>query len=126
MVVWSETMREKWRFVMVGAGCISEIHIKTLAKEPLSEVVVIADVNIDRSRQRAENHGIPYVHEDYRELVRREDVDAVLVCVPNDLHAPVAIEALRAGKHVLCEKPMALNADLARKMAEVAEETNRV
>jgi len=53
-------------------------------------------------------------------------VDAVIVCVPNDLHAPVAIEALRAGKHVLCEKPMALNADLARKMAEVAEETDRL
>jgi predicted dehydrogenase len=119
-------MRKKWRFGIVGAGGISEIHIKTLAKEPRAEVVAISDLAIDRARERAQSHGIPHIYEDFRDLIRRGDVDAVIVCVPNDLHAPVAIEALRAGKHVLCEKPMALNADLARKMAEVAEETDRL
>src|SRR5690606_42003949 len=63
---------------------------------------------------------------DYRDLIRREDVEALLDRGPNHLPAPVAIEALRAGKHVLCERPMAINGDLARQMAEVARETDRV
>ncbi|SFF93941.1 Predicted dehydrogenase [Planifilum fulgidum] len=119
-------MRKKWRFGIVGAGGISELHLKTLEKEPRAEVAAISDVAVEKARERAEKHRIPHIYRDYRDLIRREDVDAVLVCVPNDLHAPVAIEALRAGKHVLCEKPMAINGDLARQMAEVARETDRV
>src|SRR5690606_18433863 len=98
-------MRKKWRFGIVGAGGISELHLKTLEKEPRAEVAAISDVAVEKARERAEKHRIPHIYRDYRDLIRREDVDAVLVCVPNDLHAPVAIEALRAGKHVLCEKP---------------------
>jgi predicted dehydrogenase len=119
-------MQKKWRFGIVGAGGISELHLKALEKETRAEVIAISDVAIDKARERAASHGISQIYGDYREMIRRGDVDAVIVCVPNDLHAPVAIEALRAGKHVLCEKPMAINGTLAQKMAEVAKQTDRV
>jgi len=64
-------MRKKWRFGIVGAGGISEIHIKTLAKEPRAEVVAISDLAIDRARERAQSHGIPHIYEDFRDLIRR-------------------------------------------------------
>jgi predicted dehydrogenase len=119
-------MQKKWRFGIVGAGGISEVHLNVLKKEPRAEVKAISDVDIDKARKRAASHGIPHIHADYRELIDRDDLDAVIVCVPNDLHAPVAIDALRAGKHVLCEKPMAINGTRALEMAEAAKQAGRV
>ena len=60
--------------------------------------------------------GVPHGYRDIRDLLARDDIDAVSIAVPNFLHRPIAIDALRAGKHVLCEKPMALNAAEAEEM----------
>jgi predicted dehydrogenase len=64
---------------------------------------------------------VELVATDYREVVRREDVDAVIIATPNHTHAPIALEAIAHGKHVLCEKPLALNAADARAMAAAAD-----
>ncbi|MGK9517933.1 Gfo/Idh/MocA family oxidoreductase, partial [Salmonella enterica subsp. enterica] len=65
------------------------------------------------------------VHEDYRELLKDGTIDVVHVCTPNDSHADITIAALEAGKHVMCEKPMAKTAADARRMLEAAERTGR-
>src|SRR5207237_6526196 len=65
-------------------------------------------------------------HENYKELLDNKDIEAVVIALPLHLHAPVAVEALRAGKHVLCEKLMAWNITQCKQMIKVADETNRI
>jgi predicted dehydrogenase len=70
--------------------------------------------------------GVPEVYTDYRELIARPDIDAITVATPDALHLPVAVAALEAGKHVFCEKPLAMTVAEARTMVEVAERSGRV
>jgi len=114
------------RVGVVGAGGIAAAHLESLSQQVGARAVAIADVNEELARERAERFGIAAVYADYRELVANPEVDAVLVCVPNYLHAPVAIAALTAGKHVFCEKPMATSVDEAREMVEAAKAHQRV
>jgi predicted dehydrogenase len=87
--------------------------------------VAVADTNAARAKEATERYKIPRSYSDYMELLEQADIDAVTIALPNHLHAPVAIEALKARKHVLLEKPMALNAKEAAKIAEVAEKMRR-
>src|SRR5439155_9636337 len=68
--------------------------------------------------------GITNTYTDYHELLKRDDVHAVVIATPNDTHAPIALDAIRAGKHVLCEKPLALNLTDAIAMARAADAAN--
>src|SRR5262245_7362334 len=97
----------KLRFGMLGAGTISGAHLPALAAREDVEITCLADANAEAAQARASEFSIPTVVGDYRELVERDDVDAVVVGVPTRFHADAAIRALRAGKHVLCEKPLA-------------------
>lgn len=92
-----------------------------------AEVVAIADVQPRVLAAFAEKHGIAATYTDYTELLRQEDaVDIIDVCTPPWLHAPMTIAALESGKHVLCEKPMALNAVEADSMVAAADATGRL
>ena len=82
------------------------------------EVVAIASRDADRGRSDAERLGIPRVHGSYEALLADPEVDAVYVPLPNHLHAEWTIAAARAGKHVLCEKPLAMTAADAERMVE--------
>jgi predicted dehydrogenase len=93
---------------------------------PEAWVVAIAARDVRRARAFAQRHGIPRVHETYAALVEDPELDAVYIPLPNSLHAEWSIRALRAGKHVLCEKPLASNAEAAQRMAATAAETGRV
>jgi predicted dehydrogenase len=88
-------------------------------------VVACADVNEETAKQTAEQFGVPHVYTDYRELLARDDIQAVSVCTPNYLHKQPTIDALEAGKHVLCEKPLAMNAEEARAMVEASHRTGK-
>jgi predicted dehydrogenase len=111
---------------IVGAGGISEAHLQSLKKESRAVVQAIADVAEEFAVKQAKKHQIPQVYRDYKEMLTKEKLDAVIICVPNFLHAPIAIEALKSGKHVLVEKPMALNSQLALQMKETAEQSGKV
>jgi len=87
--------------------------------------VVGAEVDPRNAALTREEYGIEVV-EDYRELLARPEIGAVIIAAPNRVHFRMTIEALRAGKHVLCEKPMALNENEAREMTRVARETERI
>jgi len=89
-------------------------------------VGAVAARDVARAQRFAERHGIARVCRDYAELIADPEIDAIYIALPNGLHAEWSIRALEAGKHVLCEKPMAANADEARRMADVAAATGRV
>src|SRR5215813_5901666 len=93
---------------------------------PEASVVAIAARDPERARRFATRHGIPRVHPSYDALLADPDVDAVYVPLPNSLHCRWTIRALEAGKHVLCEKPIASNAVEAQQMADAANETGLI
>ncbi|MCW2527061.1 MAG: putative Myo-inositol 2-dehydrogenase [Pseudonocardiales bacterium] len=90
------------------------------------EVVALCSQREERVRAAGEKLGIADVTTDWRALVERDDLDLIAICTPTPLHHEQAIAAMRAGKHVLCEKPVAQDPDEAREMYEVAEETGAV
>lgn len=115
-----------WKIGIIGAGGISEQHLEAIKQEPRVAAVAIADVAVELAQSRASRHGIPAVYTDYRDMLQQEEMDAVIVCVPNYLHAPVTLAALESGKHVLCEKPMAVTIEQAESMAALAKRTGNV
>ncbi len=98
---------EKIRVGVIGVGQIGKYHLDNYAKVSGAEVVAIADVNEAEGKRVGELYKIPDVYTNFRELLQRDDIQAVDVCLHNNFHAPVTIAALEAGKHVFCEKPMA-------------------
>jgi len=115
------------RFGILGAARIApEALIKPAQKSADAEVVAIAARNPARAREFADTHGIPRVHASYEDLVADADLDVIYNPLPNSLHCEWTIAALRAGKHVLCEKPLSSNAIEAAKMAKVADETGMI
>jgi predicted dehydrogenase len=115
------------RVGLVGVGGIGvDQHLPGWAKVPFAEVAALADPSPDAlARAGALVPGARHF-EDWRDLVARDDLDVVDVCAPNALHAPVAKAALRSGKHVLCEKPLATTATEVAELADAARAAGRV
>jgi len=101
------TMNDKIRIGCIGVGQIGKHHLDNYQKIPNAELVAIADINSSELDRVADVYDIPNKHTDFRELLARDDIQAVDVCLHNNLHMPVTVAALEAGKHVYCEKPMA-------------------
>ena len=113
----------KW--LLLGAGDIANKRIlPALVAEPRSEVIAICDLNEDRARNMAEQYAAE-AFTDYAQALSQSAADAVYVATPIFLHVPHAKMAMEAGKHVLVEKPMALNYTEARELAAAADEHNR-
>ncbi len=114
-------------FAIVGCGDIARVrYLPAFARLDGGSLVAVCDGNPDLAASALEEFRARRFHADYRELLDAEDVDAVIVTLPHRLHAQVAIDFLRAGKHVLVEKPMATNARDARRMRDVSIESGRV
>nr|WP_205706595.1 Gfo/Idh/MocA family oxidoreductase [Kineococcus vitellinus] len=103
---------------MVGGGGITRAHVRGyLAHAGKITVTAVADIDADAASGRAAELGAqPFT--DYREMIATADVDAVDVCLPHHLHADAIVAAAEAGKHVLCEKPLCLTAEEARRVAD--------
>jgi predicted dehydrogenase len=115
-------MGDKLRIGLVGTGFGTRVHLPGYAAMP-DEVAVVAVCSAKRSRaeETASRFGIPHATDDYRELVTSPEVDLVDICTPPDSHHEIALAAIAAGKHVLCEKPMALDTAQAVEMTERAQ-----
>jgi len=98
------------RIGVIGAGDIACRHAEGLRREPNVRLVAVAEPDPGRRMEFASRYGIERATADYRELLRGNGLDAVLVLTPHHLHQPMVVEALRARKHVICEKPMARTA----------------
>jgi predicted dehydrogenase len=110
---------------VIGTGGIGLEHLNSLSQCHRAAAVAIAENNPARAKEASERFKIPRSYSDYRELLDQADIDAVTIALPNHLHAPVAIEALKARKHVLVEKPLAMNAKEASKMIDAAAKMRR-
>jgi predicted dehydrogenase len=118
---------KKIRIALVGAGHVAQVaHIPAYKRNPDAELVAVVDDDPIKARRIREQFGFTEWYEDFSDMLRKADVDAVDLCTPNYLHAPMAIAALRTGRHVLCEKPLARNGDEGLRMVETAKEHNRV
>jgi len=109
---------------VVGLG-MGRYHVEAYRAHPEAEVVAICDVNEERLRQVGEQYGVARRYTDYRKMLEEEELDIVSVATPNVLHKPITVAALEAGCHVLCEKPLAMNAREAEQMVETARRTGR-
>jgi predicted dehydrogenase len=110
---------------IIGAGGMAAYHAQGF-REAGAEIVALADVNQAAAEKAAAKHGITRVFTDIADMFRAmPELDAVSIIVPNKFHAPLAIAALKAGKHVFCEKPPALNAKEAAQMKEIAAKSKR-
>lgn len=119
----------KPRLAVVGVGVFGEMHLrayKQLEREGRAELVAAADLNPDLLRKRRETYGIPQVFGDYREMLEKVRPDGVSVVTPDFLHRAVVIDALRAGAHVLVEKPMDTTVEGCREMAAAARDAGRI
>ncbi|MDB6095007.1 MAG: oxidoreductase [Verrucomicrobia bacterium] len=115
--------KDRYRIGVIGAGAIGLDHIRGFQLHPAAEVVAVADTSAERARQAAEEFGLPEAVLDYAKILSRDDIDVVSIALPNYLHAPVALQALRQGKHVLLEKPMATSGrDAALLVAEARKQ----
>jgi len=113
-------MPNKLRIGIIGVGQIGQVHIENYRTIPDVEVVAIAGRDLERTRAVADRSGVPSAYADFHELLARPDIQAVNVCLHNNLHMPVSVAALQAGKHVFCEKPMAGSYRDAETMYETA------
>ncbi len=106
---------------VIGVGRIAMAHLNaaTDLKDQI-ELVAIADVRADRAKEIAEEFAAENAYSDYHDLLANREIEAVIVCLPNHLHHPVCIDAARAKKHILVEKPMAMNLREADEMIEEA------
>ncbi len=110
---------------IIGCGRIAQVrHIPEYADHRDARLDAFYDLNPERARELAGTYG-GRVYETYEELLEDEKIDAVSICVPNEFHAKISIAALKAGKDVLCEKPMAVTLEECRQMAEAAEKTGQ-
>ena len=113
-------MAKKIKVGIIGLGWPGREHLKGYLQSERAEVIAVCDANEELAGRIAREHGVPSVYTDHKAMLRAGDVQAVSVCLPNFLHAPVSLDALRAGRHVICEKPPALDAKQARRLADAA------
>ncbi len=116
-------MAEKVRMGMIGCGTVASYgHLPALASCPEIELVALSDLNQSRLDELAEKYKIKATYTNYKDLLARDDIEAVGVAVPLDQHHPVVLDAAEAGKHVLCEKPIAQTVELAEEMIQAIEQ----
>ena len=113
---------------VIGLGSVAQVaHIPGWARlRPDVQLAVVCDEDKARLRAVAQKFGVPKAVADFEDVLRDDSIDAVDICTPNHLHAPMAIAALRSGKAVLCERPMARNGREAESMVKAAEKAERV
>ena len=119
-------MMQKIKVGIIGTGSISHSHIQGYLNNPHVELYALCDLNEERVKAVGEKYKVSRLYTDMNEMLKLKELDAVSVCTWNSAHAPCSIAALKAGKHVLCEKPMAMNAEEAKAMKKAADEAGKL
>lgn len=120
---------KKLKIGIIGCGGIANgKHLPSIQKNGNFEIVAVCDIIEQRAKEAKEEYGTAdtLVFSDYKELLEVESIEAVYVLTPNRSHSFISVDALHAGKHVLCEKPMAINTVEAQKMVDAAKETGKL
>lgn len=117
---------KKIKIGIIGVGGISQMHINSYRANPNVELYAFCDIDKKRLEEKGKANGITRLFTSAQEMCALPELDAVSVCTWNSAHAPCAIAALEAGKHVLCEKPMATDAGQAQAMLDAAERSGKI
>lgn len=120
---------EKIKAGIIGCGGIANgKHLPAVSKISDVEITAFCDIVLTRAEEAAKTYGTKdaVCYEDYRKLLSESDIDIIYVCTPNRSHSEISVAALEAGKHVLCEKPMAINYEEAKKMIEASEKSGKL
>lgn len=118
-------LKDTVNFAVYGCGMIANVHIQALAKIKSARVIGVSDVNKEAANCFSEKYSLN-VYNDFEELLSDENVDAVCICTPNSTHAPLAIKALEAQKHVVLEKPMAISTLQCDSIIEAVKNSGRL
>src|SRR5690349_22620578 len=117
------------RYAIVGIGAIAGQMMPALAKAKLSKLTGFVSGHPEKARHFAQLYGVPekniYNYDNFDQIASNPDIDAVYVALPNSMHAEYTIRAAKAGKHVLCEKPMCTSVADAQAMVKACREANR-
>lgn len=118
---------KKIRFGVISASGMAESHMTAIRENPFAELAAICDIDWEKARRAAEKFSLSEenVYRNYLDLLARQDVDAVVICTPDQLHRSMTENALAAGKHVLCEKPMALTREDCAAMVEAGRKSDK-
>ena len=111
---------------LIGAGGIAQAHCRAISDIDGLEIVAASDVIKANAERTASRWGMSKTFADYNEMLKMDELDGVVVCTPTAVHAPPTIAALKAGKHVLCEKPMEASLPAATEMVRTAHETGKI
>jgi predicted dehydrogenase len=115
------------RIAIIGAGAVSDYHhVPAIRLDPRAELAAVCDADPTLLERRRRDWGIDRASTDWREVCAAEDVDAVIIATPNFTHHDIAVAAARGGKHVMCEKPLGLNAAEVRAMVAACREARVV
>lgn len=118
-------MDKKLKVGIIGMGMISGSHLAGFGSSPRAEIVAICDHDEPWLAYCKQQHGMKHAFSKWQDPIACDELDAVAVCLPTGLHAEVSVAALKAGKHVLCEKPMARNANEAQSMVDAAKQSGK-
>jgi len=113
----------KIRFGIIGFGAIGPRHKEKIEENTNAELIAVCDINEKKLASITDKKIKLFTN--YHEMLKMDEIDVVSLCTPNDLHAEMAIDSMRAGKHVLCEKPMALTAKDCKEMVHISLKENK-
>ena len=116
---------KEWKTAVLGTGFMGRVHLEAIRRLGNVQVVALSSLEEDVARSMAAQFSVGRVELDYRKILEDPSIDAVHVCTPNSQHFPMAHEALLAGKHVVCEKPLATTIDEARTLVAAAAKAGR-
>ena len=114
---------KKIRTAVIGAGFMGKVHAEMIRRLGVVELAAVAGVSDAEAKSFGESVGVENVTSNYKTILADKSIDAVHVCTPNNLHYPISMEALKAGKAVLCEKPLTMNVTEAKKLVDLAKKT---
>jgi len=115
----------KVKFGVVGASGMGMYHIRAVANHPKMELVAVCDKREERLELAKNETGVKKLYTDWRELINNKEIEAVVLCVPDQQHVEMTVAALEAGKDVLCEKPMALSIEECEEMRAAERRTGK-
>lgn len=107
-------------FALIGCGRISEKHVNAIKQTPTAKLIAVCDINEQKAKALAASLSCEY-YSDYKEMLKKEDIDLVDICTPNGMHADITVEVANAKKHVLVEKPMALKVEDCDRMIKACK-----
>ena len=113
-------IKDKLKFAVVGCGHIGSRHLDVIYEELKAELVAFCDISIDKQLTYQKRYPRVKAFSDYSKMLKETDADIITICTPHGFHAEMSIEAAKAGKHILVEKPMALTSSESEQMIEVA------